>query len=311
MPDPLATVPLSALRVFEAAARHRSFTRAAEELGVSQAAVSWQVKALERRLEQVLFLRRPKEVALTAPGERLARAATEALTTLRAAVSELAEIGDNVLSLTTTGSFATQWLAPRIAGFQQQHPNIALRLDATARRADLMREPVDAAVRPGSGDWPDLESVFLFPAAVTVVCTREFAARYGGLSQPEDLIDAPRIGLADDWRAWFATAGVRRETFPAPTLAAKQQTFEVGSALTGRVAALASPIYFAKELSDGRLIQPLKTMMHFELGYWLVYRKDRRRAPKIVAFRNWLRATIAADPATADNARAPQPAPVV
>src|SRR5579859_2368324 len=108
MADPLATIPLSALRVFEAAARQRSFTRAAEELGVTQAAVSWQVKALETRLEQVLFLRRRKEVALTAPGERLARAATEAMTLLRTAVLELAETGANVLALTTTGSFATQ-----------------------------------------------------------------------------------------------------------------------------------------------------------------------------------------------------------
>ncbi|HVN00163.1 MAG TPA: LysR family transcriptional regulator, partial [Caulobacteraceae bacterium] len=235
MADPLSTIPLSALRVFEAAARQRSFTRAAEELGVSQAAVSWQVKALETRLEQVLFLRLRKEVALTAPGERLARAAAEAMTLLRTAVLELAETGAHVLALTTTGSFATQWLAPRIGSFQQAHPDIAVQVEATSRRVDLMREPFDAAVRPGAGDWPGLESVFLFPASVTVVCTPEYAARHG-LARPGDLLSAPRIGLAEDWSAWFEAAGVRGGFIPQPGLAAKQQTFEVGSALTGRVA---------------------------------------------------------------------------
>ena len=311
MPDPLATIPLSALRIFEAAARQRSFTRAAEELGVSQAAVSWQVKALERRLQVVLFERRPKEVALTKAGERLARATTEAMTVLRTAVSELAETSDNVLALTTTGSFATQWLAQRIGAFQAAHPNISLRVDGTSRRADLMREPFDAAVRPGSGDWPGLESVFLFPATVTVVCTPAFAARHGGLARAEDLLSAPRIGLAEDWSAWFAAAGVKGASIPPPGLTAKQQAFEVGSALTGRVAALASPVYFAPEISEGRLIQPFDVMLHFDLGYWLAYRKDRRRTPKIVALREWLVATIAADPATATVVRSLRSSPIV
>jgi len=299
MADPLATIPLSALRVFEAAARQLSFTRAAQELGITQAAVSWQVKALERRLEQVLFERMPKEVALTPAGERLARAATDAMAILRTAVSEMAEASDNELALTTTGSFATQWLMPRIGAFQSAHPNIAVRVEATSRRADLLREAFDAAVRPGSGDWPGLESIFLFPAAVTPVCTPEFAARHGGLTRPEDLVSAPRIGSPQDWSDWFDAAGVKRDVIPRPSLASKQQAFEVGSALTGRVAALASPVYFAAELEEGRLIRPFPAMLEFAAGYWLAYREDRRRAPKIVALREWLLAAIAADPATA------------
>src|SRR3954452_12768453 len=111
MTDPLASIPLSAIRVFEAAARLGSFTRAAEELGMTQAAVSWQVKALEQRLDQPLFRRLPREVALTAAGERLARAATEALTALRAAVADLSDTGAGILTITTAHTFATQWLA--------------------------------------------------------------------------------------------------------------------------------------------------------------------------------------------------------
>lgn len=301
MPDPLASIPLSAIRVFEAAARQRSFTRAADELGISQAAVSWQVKSLERRLGQVLFDRQPKEVALTPPGALLAGAATDALGVLRTAISDLTDADETVLVLTTTGSFATLWLAPRIGGFQAAHPKVALSLDATARRIDLMRENVDAAVRPGSGDWPGQESVYLFPAAITPLCTPEFVQRHR-LTRPEDLLEAPRIGMAEDWTGWFETAGATMAGSPAPpSLVAKLQSFEVTSALGGQVAALASPIYFAEELSDGRLVQPFETMHHHDRAYWLTYRKDRRRSAKIIAFRDWLLAAIAADPAVAGS----------
>lgn len=299
MPDPLANIPLSTIRVFEAAARQRSFTRAADELGITQAAVSWQVKSLERRLGQVLFDRRPKEVVPTPPGERLARAATDALGLLRTAISDLADASESVLVLTTTGSFASLWLAPRIGGFQVAHPNIAVSLDATSRQIDLMRENVDAAVRPGSGDWPGQESVYLFPAAITPLCTPEFAQQHG-LARPEDLLAAPRIGLAEDWKAWFEAAGVAMSDAPAaPSVVAKQQSFEVASALSGRVAALASRIYYAPEVAAGRLVQPFETMLYEDRAYWLTYRKDRRRAVKIIAFRDWLLTAIADDPAVA------------
>ncbi len=126
MSDILASIPLSAIRIFEAAARLKSFTRAAEELNITQAAVSWQVKALEQKLGQSLFQRLPREVALTASGERLARAATESLSILRGAVSDLTETGEGVLAITTLQTLATQWLAPRLGAFQLAHSRLAL-----------------------------------------------------------------------------------------------------------------------------------------------------------------------------------------
>ena len=138
MADPLASIPLSALRIFEAAARLGSFTRAADELGVTQAAVSWQVKALERRLDQPLFRRLPREVVLTTGGERLARAATEAMNLLRAAVSDLTEQADGVLALTALQSLSIQWLAPRLGAFQIAHPRIAVRLDTSRDRKSVV-----------------------------------------------------------------------------------------------------------------------------------------------------------------------------
>ncbi len=295
MSDPLATLPLSAVRVFEAAARLGSFTRAAEELGITQAAVSWQVKALERRLDQALFQRLPREVVLTASGERLARAASEAVNVLRAAVSDLTETGEGVLSITTLQTLATQWLAPRIGAFQLAHPRLAVRLESSGRLVDLIHENVDVAIRSGEGEWPGMEAHYLFPSDQTPLCTPEVRARLGGLARPQDLLAAPRIGSGDEWATWFSLAGVAQSQAPVdpPRLMADTQTLEIASALTGQGVALGSPIMFRSDIDSGRLVRPFAVTMSLGGGYWLVYPKDRRRSPKIAAFREWLLARAA------------------
>jgi LysR family glycine cleavage system transcriptional activator len=295
MPDILASIPLSALRIFEAAARLKSFTRASEELGVTQAAVSWQVKALEQRLDQPLFRRLPREVELTASGERLARAAGEAMALLRTALADLTETGEGVLSVTTLESLAVQWLAPRIGAFQIAHPKIAVRLETSGSLADLQRGGFDVGLRSGSGDWPGLQSHFLFHAGVTPLCTPSVRQELG-LARPQDLLSAPLIGLEEEWAQWFEAAGLAA---PAPTargrLIADLQSIEVGSALAGRGVALGSPILFAPELAQGRLVQPFPILSTRSAGHWLTYPKDRRRAPKIMAFREWLLGCVAED----------------
>lgn len=304
MPDPLASLPLSAIRVFEAAARQKSFTRAADELAMTQAAVSWQVKALERRLGQLLFRRLPREVALTAAGERLARAATEAMELLRSAVADLTEADEGVLSITTLQSLAMQWLAPRLGAFQLAHPRIAVRLETTGRMVDLAREPFDLAIRSGDGTWPGLECVYLFAANVTPLCAPALRETLGGLADPADLLTAPRAGPDGDWAAWFAEAGVVAPRDRSESrLVADLQTIEVASALSGQSVALGSPVLFAAEIAQGRLVQPFETTWDHNQGYWLAYPKERHRAAKIAAFREWLLAVIAADPTLAAWAR--------
>jgi LysR family glycine cleavage system transcriptional activator len=295
MADVLATLPLSAIRIFEAAARLKSFTRAAEELGVTQAAVSWQVKALEKRLDQSLFQRLPREVVLTPAGERLARAATEAVNLLRAAISDLTETGEGVLAITTLNSLASHWLAPRIGAFQVAHPKLAVRMDTSNRVIDLAHDNVDVGIRAGKGDWPGMESHFLFPTIQTPLCTPQMRDELGGLARPEDLLDAPRIGSDAEWSTWFCVAGVTPARGPtAPTrLMADTQTLEVASALGGQGVALGSPILFSAEIAAGRLVRPFEAVMPLGHGYWLVYPKERRRSPKIVAFRDWLLAQAA------------------
>ncbi len=303
MVDILARLPLSAIRVFEAAARLKSFTRAADELGVTQAAVSWQVKALEQRLDQPLFNRLPREVTLTPAGERLSRAATESLSLLRSAVSDLVEAEEGVLSITTVQSLGGQWLAPRLGAFQIAHPRIAVRLEASSRVIDLQREGVDMALRGGQGQWPGVTAHFLIPAVQTPLCSPDFLARIGGLSRPEDLLDVPRVGVAREWEEWFQAAGASVATDRLdPRLASDAQALEVASALAGHGVALGSPIFFARELVEGRLVQPFEAVARYMGGYWLAYPSDRARVRKIAAFRDWVLAQAAADPLIAHYA---------
>ena len=164
---------------------------------------------------------------------------------------------------------------------------------------DLHREPVDIAIRSGDGQWPGLEAHLLLPSDLTPVCTPQFAENHGGLKRPEDLIDAPRIGLESEWAMWFAAAGLGEVAAapPAARLVADTQTVEVGLALGGRGLALASPAFFGPEFAQGRLIQPFPIRARYSGGLWVCYPTDRRRAPKIAAFRDWILAQAEADPA--------------
>jgi LysR family glycine cleavage system transcriptional activator len=303
MSDPLANLPLSAIRVFEAAARLLSFTRAADELGMTQAAVSWQVKALERRLDQTLFRRLPREVALTPPGERLARAATEAMNLLRTAVSDLTDSGEGVLAISTLQTLAVQWLAPRLGGFQVAHPKIAVRLESNTNIIDLARDNFDVAIRTGLGDWPGLEAVRLFPSLMTALCSPRVAEGLDRARGPAAVLDAPKIGLESEWAMWFRLAGVPpppTDAPPAPPrFAAEAQTMEIAAAEAGQGLALASPILFGAEIAAGRLVQPFEVTLHHERDVWLVYPQERRRTRKIAAFRDWLLDCVAKDPAIA------------
>lgn len=299
MADLLASIPLASLRVFEAAARLRSFTRAAEELGMTQAAVSWQIKALEGRLGQSLFRRLPREVVPTEAGERLARAASEAMNLLRRALADLTEADQAILSITTLATLATQWLAPRLGAFQIANTDLAVRLDTAPQLVDLTRENFDVGLRSGSGEWPGLESVPIMPSIFTPLCGPALAERLR-LNAPTDLIDAPRIGMEKEWAAWFAAAGVASGGRPATRLTADYQALEVAAALGDQGVALASPILFAREIAAGLLVRPFRQSVSLSAGYWLVWPQDRRRSRKIVRFRDWVTAQAADDPAIRD-----------
>lgn len=295
MSDLLNRIPLNSLRVFEAAARLGSYTRAAESLGMTQAGVSWQIRSLETRLEQTLFQRAGREMQLTSAGERLAVATGEAMAALRGALEDITEGEEAVLAITTLQTLALHWLAPRLGAFQLAHPRLAVRLETSARLIDLRREDADIAIRAGHGDWPGLESVRLMPALTTPLCTPDLAKSLK-LDSPHALIDAPRVGADEEWQLWFARAGVGDAPRPSSRLQAEVQTIEVALALGGKAVALGSPIFFASDLAAGRLVQPFKTVASFTGGYWLAWPAERRRAAKIAAFRTWILDAAAEDP---------------
>src|SRR5688572_16078162 len=191
--------PLAAIRVFEAAARHLSFTRAANELGMTQAAVSYQIKVLEERVGGPLFLRRPRDVVLTEAGQRLAPEVSRAFDVLRDAFGDLAEREQGTLIVNTMHTFAAQWLAPRLGTFQLLHPQMAVRLETTQRLVDFAQEEVDVVIRAGKGKWPGLVTHRLLDVRFTPMLSPKLAASVGGIREPADLLKLPLLDPTDIW----------------------------------------------------------------------------------------------------------------
>ena len=287
--------PMTAVRVFEAAARHQSFTRAAEELGMTQAAVSYQIRVLEDRVGAPLFTRLPRQVVLTEKGLQLAPAVTEAFEALRVAFAGVENSVQTHIALTTTHTLASNWLIPRLGSFRQRHPGIAVQVDISQQMVDLMAHDFDVAIRAGAGDWPDLEKHFLFDNLVTPVCSPDLI-RGMALRRPEDLLSLPLMSPDDPWwHEWFALAGVENANLSRRSdYSLGVQQFEGMAAVAGQGVAIVNISFFRDELAAGRLVQPFDVILKSR-SYWLVYPKARRRYAKIQAFRDWLLSEVAAD----------------
>jgi LysR family glycine cleavage system transcriptional activator len=281
--------PLSAVRVFEAAARRQNFTQAAAELGMTQAAVSYQIRLLEERLGVPLFARVKGRVSLTDAGRRIAPLVAAAFETLGDAFSGLVAEDQALLSISTAQTFATTWLAPRLGEFQIRHPDLAVRLSTDNRIIDFSTGEFHAAVRIGRGGWPGLKCHFMFRSHFSPICSAEYAARHR-LERPEQLLDLPRLSPGDDWwRDWFAVAGVAaREGAAEPGLALDNQVMEANAALAGAGCALMTPMFWRRDLAAGRLVQPFPALYLSSRSHWLVYPEGRRNQPKIAMFRDWL-----------------------
>lgn len=286
--------PLSAVRVFESAARHENFTQAASELGMTQAAVSYQIRLLEERLGISLFARVKGRVTLTDAGRRIAPMVAGAFETLEEAFGGLLADDSSLLSISAAQSLATMWLAPRLGRFQVRHPDLAVRLSTDNRLVDFSEGEFHAAIRVGRGDWPGLKCHFLFRLTFSPMCTPEFAAR-NRIERPEHLLDVPRLSPGDDWWGdWFAELGVPVATSSDPGLVLDNQVMEANAAFAGAGVAMMTPMFWRAELAAGRLVQPFDHFHVSSRSHWLVYPEGRRNQPKIAAFRDWLLAEVAA-----------------
>ncbi len=289
--------PLSAIRAFEAAARHESFTKAAAELGMTQAAVSYQVKLLEDRVGAPLFLRQARRVVLSEAGKRLAPPVAEAFRRLHAGFAAMRDTAEGVLAVTAVHTFATNWLVPRMGAFQVAHPDIAVRLEVSSRNVDFGREDFDVGIRGGRGGWPGVKAHALLPYRFTPLCSPDLLARYGPLDVPADLARVPRLFAHDDWwEHWFKAAGIPAPPPAVPsTLAVEVQSMLGTAAASGQGVAMLMPAFFAADLAAGRLVQPFDLLATDGDSYWLVYAQERYNVPKIRAFREWILAEVRRD----------------
>jgi len=283
-------LPLTALHAFEASARHLSFTRAGLELRVTQAAVSHQVKSLEKILGVTLFRRLPRGLALTDEGQALVPVLTDTFGRIRATLDQF-ENGRfrEVVTVGTVGTFATGWLLPRLRGFLNAHPHVDARILTNNNRVDIAGEGLDYAIRFGDVRWHGTEATHLFPAPLSPLCLPEIAER---LRQPADLHREVllRSYRTDEWIRWFAATGaacppVRGMVFDSSITMAEAAAQGAGVALL--------PIgMFTRELQQGQLVQPFE--IEIAVGdYWLTWLKSKQQTPAMHAFRAWLLKSVA------------------
>src|SRR5579883_223630 len=299
--------PLNTLRVFDAVVRHLSFTKAADELGMTQAAVGYQIKQLEERVGTPMFRRLTRSLALTDAGARLAPTVAETFARLKDAFASIRDDGTGVLSITAVGTFTGNWLVPRIGRFQMAWPNIAVRLETSTRLVDFAREEFDVGIRGGMASrasWPGLSSEELISVDLVPMCSPRLIGGAGRLASPRDLLRLPLLGEMDmslrtgadrDWRAWFQAAGLPPDDLPSFKAAFTTQSLSGAAAIAGQGVALLTPAFFKNELKSGVLIQPLDIILRGVERYFIVCLEERRNVPKIKAFREWLFAELAAD----------------
>jgi DNA-binding transcriptional LysR family regulator len=320
----LSTVPLGALRAFEAAARHNSFKTAAAELAVTPAAISHQIKALEEHLGLILFDRLNRGLRLTAGGTRLAETAGDAFARLERVLDELEASGQMAgaatLTISAAPTIAAKWLVPRLHRFQAAYPAIDLRLQAGDALADLTGGAgVDVALRYGPGDYGDeLHAEKLWPQGeIVAVCAPSLLVK-GPLEEPADVlhhsllrvaVPATRQRISKDaadlggWPAWLAAAGVMaldaaRKVALGPLFGTSQLALE--AAVMGRGLALVPRMVVTDDIAAGRLVQPFPIGIPDIFAYWLAYASDRADEARIRAFARWVREEVWATPETAE-----------
>ena len=287
--------PLNALRAFEAAARHLSFLKAAEELHVTPGAVSQQVKALEEELGVALFRRLPRGVLLTDAGQLYGKRLGEIFEQVRRATAEIRRERDHAgLTVSTMLSFAARWLIPRLGAFNLAHPGITVRVLAEGRLTDFATEDVDLALRYGAGNYPGLHVELIFPETVFPVCSPALMAGPHPLRSFDDLRyhtllhDEPDPSYHNlSWQHWLAAQGVHHlDTRAGPRFSYTHMSLQ--AAVGGLGVALGTDVLADEDLCTGKLIRPFPQGMLSEHAYYLVCPEAALARPRVQAFRGWI-----------------------
>ncbi|MEM7124403.1 MAG: transcriptional regulator GcvA [Pseudomonadota bacterium] len=285
----------NSLRAFEAAARHLSFSRAADELAVTHSAVSHQIRQLEEMLGIALFIRTNRGVALTEAGHTLLPVLAESFDRIAATLDGLiAAPDDDVLRVTTTPTLAAKWLIPRLGDWRGARGDIAIHLHPALSYLDLVAGEADVAIRCGVPPWGGLVDEFVLPIHLAPVCSQSFLNRLGDAPEPKDLLattllhaDIAGHEMGEEWRLWFGAAGV---AVPAtmPGLSFHDPSLALQAAMDGLGIAMGYLELAAADIEAGRLVRPFPFAAPHPFSYYLVYDSARRDETKIAAFREWL-----------------------
>jgi DNA-binding transcriptional LysR family regulator len=279
---------LNGLRAFEAAGRHGSFKAAAEELNVTQTAVSHMVRLLEEHLGFALFRRHANRLELTDQGRAFQPGLTDAFDAIARLAEQVASMrAGPVLTVGVAPALALRWLIPRLASFNRNHPHIEVRI-ATGGAMLPLRDDWTCTVRRGMGDWPGYIAEELFPSTLLPVCTPAIAA---GLLHPRDLHAATLIvvsHLREQWTWWFESAGLSAPIQPANEVSFESSVMAIQAVLDGVGVAVAQLPYVSDALAAGRLVTPFPITAQKYDGWYLAYRPIREKDSALGAFRNWL-----------------------
>lgn len=289
---------LNGLRAFECAARHMSFTRAAEELNVTQTAISHQIRRLEDELGVRLFMRLKDGLALTDEGNAYLPGIRSAFLELRYSTEKLLESSNNsVLTISTLVSVASKWLLPRLPSFREAHPDIDVRISASTEWVDFRKGGIDAAIRYGDGNWPGLRADWLMADEIFPVCSPRLLTGDKPLNTPADLAHHPLLQFsgvtANDWNDWLHAAGQPPLTAKGPRLTFDLAMMAVQAAIDGQGVCIGRSTYVDDDLRAGRLVAPFDLRLKSVSGFYLVTPYDQAESKKIVAFRGWLSQVLA------------------
>ena len=282
--------PLTSLRAFEAAGRHLSFTRAAEELTVTQAAISHQVKALEEHLDVALFLRLPRQLELTKAGKILLPVVRDAFDRIGASVTKLnKEVASSALTVRLAPSFAAKWLSPRLDDFRRKHPQIDLSLTHSNEAVDFKRQQIDIAITYGQGDWRGVVSDRVLSIDFFPVCSPQFMQGEHPLTNPKNLAHYTLLHDTDRvaWSDWLALAGIENVD-PQRGTVVDDTNVLIQAAIDGIGIALGSTHFVADRLASGRLVKPFDTTLYNDYAYYVVCPKKNLKRPEVSVFKAWL-----------------------
>lgn len=296
-------INFNSLRAFEAAARHLSMTRAAEELRVTHAAISHQVRMLEARLGLPLFQRTRRGVMLTAAGNALLPVLEDSLNRISEALETIvATTGHQVLAVTTTPSFALQWLVPRLGTLRgPADGGFEVHLRPTLRMLDVAHGEVDVAIRCGIPPWPGLKAELVMPAHMTPVCSPKLLHGLDLPLKPADLLkltllhaDVGNIPIGNEWRTWLHVAGLARRG-SLPGLSFQDPALAFQGAISGAGVAMGYVELLGNELLSGELVRPFDLAVRHMFAYYLAYPTSRENEPAIGEFRRWIFDQVALD----------------